>query len=106
MTYQSPLLSFTQSPRRALDLIRKSNQPRYLAILDFIETEEGIRQTLGTNAGPWLVPELCKDLGFNDLQKTNFHAVNGTESKKEGYKGYGEVSSILNLGKKYGTDLL
>jgi hypothetical protein len=95
-SFQSPLISLTQSPRRALSLIQKATEPRYFAVLDYLDVEQQIRQTFENNAGPWLVPSVCKDFGFDALRKVSESGPTADIQDFKGYVGFGEVSLDLS----------
>jgi hypothetical protein len=93
-TFSSPLLSFTQSPTRALKIIAKDKQTsKALAIIDFNDLEEKITRTYGAGNGPWFVPNVC---GTHDLKNlTRIHdeqARKGKWKNQKNYTGTGEVS--------------
>lgn len=68
-TFMSPFLSWTESPKRALQLIQTSEVPLSMAILDYNTLEEDLSHRFGRNAGPWLVPAICQRFNFTDLRR-------------------------------------
>ncbi|KIW17581.1 hypothetical protein PV08_04776 [Exophiala spinifera] len=65
--FSSPFLSWTDSPRRALQLAMKSRDsdtPLHIHILDYNVYEEEQERRYGRNNGIWLVPDLCRKYRF------------------------------------------
>ncbi|OAL31641.1 hypothetical protein AYO20_08184 [Fonsecaea nubica] len=88
--FPSPFLSVTESPRRALEVhLANTSGHRSLAILDYNVLEEELKKLYGSDAGPWLVPEVTKRYEFTDLAKIDDDR-SGTLIEGDGYTGRGE----------------
>ena len=92
--FNSPFLSFTQSPKRAFEKhIIEGNEHRMIAIVDYNILEDEIKKRYGKGAGPWLVPDVCDDFGWDDLVKVDDSVPpNQASENRGGYRGIGEVS--------------
>ncbi|OAG38944.1 hypothetical protein AYO21_06822 [Fonsecaea monophora] len=88
--FPSPFLSLTENPRRALELhLANTSGHRSLAILDYNVLEEELKKLYGSDAGPWLVPEVTKRYNFTDLAKVDDDRSR-TLIEGDGYTGRGE----------------
>ncbi|KAL2439104.1 hypothetical protein ABEF95_015919 [Exophiala dermatitidis] len=93
--FSSPFLSWSQNPRRALDLIEKGVKPRFLAVIDYNDYCEELESRFGRGVGLWLVPSICERYGFRDLEKAgeSTSVGSGTRPRRRGYTGIGEFLS-------------
>ncbi|EHY52357.1 hypothetical protein ABEF92_007846 [Exophiala dermatitidis] len=93
--FSSPFLSWSQNPRRALDLIEKGAKPRFLAVIDYNDYCEELESRFGRGVGLWLVPSICQRYGFRDLEKAgeSTSVGSGTRPRRRGYTGIGEFLS-------------
>jgi hypothetical protein len=104
-TFASPFLSFTQNPKRAIDRhFLKSGNNLALAVIDFNEVEARLKADYGSDSGPWLVPSMCDEFGWDDIRKDLVVDENEDEdedhvaAKWKGYRGFGEASRSLLFG--------
>ncbi|KAK4940453.1 hypothetical protein LTR10_019437 [Elasticomyces elasticus] len=94
-TFASPFLSWTENPKRALELIKSSKTPLSMAAVDYNVLEKDLIQTFGESATPWLVPKICQRFELTDL--TRIHEVN-TRVAKENQKNYTGTGEFLTWG--------
>ena len=90
-TFGSPFLSWTENPKRALDLVRTSKTPLSLAVLDYNVLEKDLVQRFGEIAAPWLVPDLCRKFQLTDLTRIHDNNNTATRENQKNYTGTGEV---------------
>lgn len=90
--FQSPFLSFTENPMRAMEIISASKSSLSLAIIDFLDVEENLEGRFGEGNGIWLVPSVCKDHKLNRLRKIHDNRPSGLKGPQKYYTGTGEVS--------------
>ncbi|KAI1621637.1 hypothetical protein EDD37DRAFT_128036 [Exophiala viscosa] len=91
-TFPSPFLSWTENPKRALDLIVESDGSETslsLAVVDYNVLERDLIRRFGEGAGPWLVKTICDTFGLSDLNRIHDNKSKTHESRK-GYTGTGE----------------
>ena len=98
-SFNSPFLSFTQSPRRALTHhTAKGAQHGSLAIIDYNVLEQDMRDRYGKDTRLWWVNDLCKRFEWDDLAKVdNNHPRCQKLGARGGYTGTGEVRSSENI---------
>lgn len=85
--FDSPFLSWTENPARALRIIEEKASPRYLSVVDYNDFDDDLVVKYGRGNGLWLVKQMCDDQGFGDLQKIGQDRA----SHYRGYTGTGEV---------------
>ncbi|EXJ65197.1 hypothetical protein A1O7_01537 [Cladophialophora yegresii CBS 114405] len=93
-TFASPFLSLTQNPARALNIIATDERTRRgLAIVDYNDLEEKIKQTFGEEDGLWLVPDVYDAHKLNNL--TRIHDDRSAKPKPGNQKDYTGTGEFL-----------
>lgn len=96
--YSSPFLSFTSNIGRTLKIIKKADHVLHLAILDYNVLEKSLANRFGEHDRIYLAPDICKQCGFDNLQKTNRQpSSTATARGRKPYTGRDEVHLLSIL---------